>query len=30
MEPNTDYEWNSVLVYDGTKYIVADKQRIKN
>ncbi|MPM86318.1 hypothetical protein SDC9_133407 [bioreactor metagenome] len=30
MEPETDNGWNSVLVYDGTKYIETDKQRIKN
>lgn len=28
--PDTDVEWNSVLVYDGTKYKLTDKQRIKN
>jgi hypothetical protein len=28
--PESDIEWNSVLVYDGTKYKQTDKQRIKN
>lgn len=28
--PDTDVEWNSVLVYDGTKYKLTEKQRIKN
>lgn len=28
--PDTDVEWNSVLVYDGTKYKLTDKQRIKH
>lgn len=30
MEPETDNGWNSVLVYDGTKYVESDRQRIKN
>jgi hypothetical protein len=30
MEPETDNGWNSVLVYDGTKYVETDRQRIKN
>ncbi|MBN2764833.1 MAG: hypothetical protein JXR27_00550 [Paludibacteraceae bacterium] len=28
--PESEAEWISVLVYDGTKYIPTDKQRIKN
>ena len=28
--PDTDAAWNSVLVYDGTKYKPTDNQRIKN
>ena len=28
--PDTDVEWNSVLVYDGKKYEITEKQRIKN
>ena len=28
--PESDIEWNSVLVYDGAKYITTEKQRINN
>jgi hypothetical protein len=28
--PDTDVEWNSVFVYDGTKYKLTEKQKIRN